>query len=142
MTSRFASSATLPSSMPARAIPCPTASPPPGAIPIAGPSRMGAGSRYRRMCRGNTTVVPAKAGTHTLVGSVTEAIDRLRKQHANPAAAVVMGPRLRGDDKPSRVEHDDAAHRLAGFHRGKTFVDFRQFQLGGNPVLQMQLAAH
>src|SRR3954454_14773237 len=43
---------------------------------------------------------------------------------------------------PSRIEHDNAAHGLAGLHRRKTLVDLRQFKLGRNPVLQMQLAAH
>src|ERR1700684_502490 len=41
-----------------------------------------------------------------------------------------------------RVEHDHAAHGLAGLHRGKAFVDLAQFQLGRDPVLQMQPAAH
>src|SRR6202022_4080540 len=41
-----------------------------------------------------------------------------------------------------RIEHDDAAHRLAGLHRGKTLVDLRQLQLRRDPVLEMQLAAH
>src|SRR5258706_15579308 len=42
----------------------------------------------------------------------------------------------------SRIKHDDAAYRLAGFHGGKALVDLGQFQLRRNPVLEMQLAAH
>jgi Domain of unknown function (DUF4440) len=39
---------------------------PRAATPTAGRNKTGAGSRCRRMCRGDTPVVPAKAGTHTL----------------------------------------------------------------------------
>src|SRR5262245_32199083 len=42
----------------------------------------------------------------------------------------------------SRIEHDHAAQRLAGLHVGKALVDLRQLQLGRDPVLKMQLAAH
>src|SRR5256885_13482717 len=42
----------------------------------------------------------------------------------------------------SRVEHDDATQRLAGLHVRKTLVDLGEFQLGRDPVLQVQLAAH
>jgi hypothetical protein len=36
----------------------------------------------------------------------------------------------RADQRRSRIKHNHAAHRLAGLHRRKSFVDFRQFQPG------------
>src|SRR4051794_28136716 len=51
--------------MPARATRRRTARPQRAATPTAGASRTGVGSRSRRMFRGETAVVPAKAGTHT-----------------------------------------------------------------------------
>ena len=45
------------------------------------------------------------------------------------------------EQNSSRIKHDDAAHGLAGLHRGKALVDLGQFQLRRDPVLEMQLAA-
>src|ERR1044072_2980242 len=42
----------------------------------------------------------------------------------------------------SSIKHDDAAQRLAGLNVGKPLVDLGEFQLGRDPVLQVQLAAH
>src|SRR4029077_20219664 len=38
------------------------------------------------------------------------------------------------------VELNDAPHGLAGLHVGKAFVDLLKFDLGGDPVVEMQLA--
>src|SRR5882724_6413380 len=46
----------------------------------------------------------------------------------SPAMTEIYGSRE--NQRPSRIKHDHAAHRLAGLHRCKTFVDFRQFQPG------------
>src|SRR2546422_5799172 len=40
------------------------------------------------------------------------------------------------------IKHDHTAQRLSGLHIGKTLVDLGELQLGRNPVLEMQLAAH
>src|SRR5579862_5076715 len=41
----------------------------------------------------------------------------------------------------SSVELNDAAYHLAGLHVGKAFVDLLELDLGGDPVVEMQLAA-
>src|SRR5437016_6109793 len=38
------------------------------------------------------------------------------------------------------VELNHAPHRFAGLHGGKTVIDLFQLQLGGNPIVEMQLA--
>src|SRR5277367_929193 len=96
-----------PSSTRAPATSRPKANRPLAAIPTAGPGRTAAGSRCRRMWRGEAS----------------------------------RRPGVRRDDN-SGIKHDDAAHGLAGLHRGKAFVDLGELELGRDPVLQMQLPSH
>src|SRR5262245_24750267 len=65
-----------------------------------------------------SAVVPAKAGTHTPQRS---AMARLMKQHH----AVLMGPRLRGDDSDRVSRSPDGAQRHPGENGVR--VDFLQF---------------
>src|SRR6478672_11418743 len=130
--------------MPAPATRCRTGRSVQAATPIAGPGRTAAGLRCRRMFRGeknlSTCVVPANAGTHTprLLNGVTPVDVCLR--YAQRWLWVPARASLGWDDANLSIKHDDAAHRLAGIHRGKAFVDLGQFQLRRNPVLEMQLA--
>src|SRR6266404_5872320 len=43
------------------------------------------------------------------------------------------------DDVNLSIKNNDAAYRLAGFHRGKALVDLGQFQFRRDPVLEVQL---
>jgi len=64
--------------------------------------------------------------------------DRNRGHDLILRAHIVRTRRKESDDPVrSRIEHDHAAYGFAGFHRGEAFVDFGEFQLRRNPVLQM-----
>src|SRR6266699_4283735 len=141
MTSRFPYWATLPSSMLLHATPRRTVNRFPDATPTAGQNRTDAGSRCPRMCRGDDSLSLPGLTRQSIslqknLAKINGCAGRLARRRASRFC-----PRVT-TEQPSSIKHDDAAHRLAGLHRRKAFVDFGQFQLRRDPVLQMQLAAH
>src|SRR5258708_9599039 len=103
--------------MPARPIRHRTGSPLRGATPTAGRGKTAAGLRYRHMCRGELSirVVPARA---------------------EPVIGRRFAPTrwLGRDDVNLSIKNNDAAYRLAGFHRRKALVDLGPLQLPPDPV--------
>src|SRR2546422_9332885 len=103
-----------------------------GVTPTAGRGKTAAGSRYRRMYRGNCD--------SSLPGLTRQSIRS--EKNVLPKIDGCAGQPAHDEQNSSRIKHDDAAHGLAGLHGGKALVDLGQFQLRRDPVLEMQLAAH
>jgi hypothetical protein len=89
------------------------------ATPIAGQGRTAAGLRCRRMFRGNVLITKS-----VIPGGAPARIRNLVPHNIENSGFVSLRSRPGNDELG--IEHDHAAHGLAGLHRGEAFVDLRK----------------